>query len=93
MTAFEWDAEKDASNLRKHGVTLDEARTVFGDIHALTWFDEQHSDQEDRYLTVGFASSGTILIVSHTECDDTTRLISARPATKRERQFYADARR
>ena len=54
-----------------------DARSVFGDINALTFFDGQHSDFEDRFLTIGFADSGILLLVVHTDRDDTTRLISA----------------
>ena len=92
MTAFEWDPNKNSANLRKHGISLDDARTVFGDNYASTFFDELHSDNEDRFLTIGFSASGILMVVAHTERNDTTRLISARPATKREEQYYVDNR-
>jgi uncharacterized DUF497 family protein len=60
---FEWDEAKSAANLRKHGVSFEESSTVFGDPEALTIYDEEHSDQEDRYINIGFAASGHILVV------------------------------
>jgi uncharacterized protein len=85
---FEWDAEKAANNLLKHGVSFQEAGTVFGDPLAITYFDPDHSDDEDRYLTFGHSSEGRLLIVSHTDREDRTRLISARPATRAETKQY-----
>lgn len=67
--------------------------TVFSDPLALTFFDVEHSADEDRYLTIGFASSGTMVVVVHTERGDSTRLISARIATSSERRAYSDANR
>jgi uncharacterized DUF497 family protein len=92
---FEWDAVKALANARKHGVTFDQAATVFLDALALTVFDAEHSQQEERWFTLGFDASGALLAVAHTfEATTPTRirvrLISARPATKRERQFYED---
>ena len=92
---FEWDAVKALANTRKHGVTFDQAATVFLDALALTVFDTEHSQQEERWFTLGFDASGVLLAVAHT-FEATTparirvRLISVRPATKRERQFYED---
>jgi uncharacterized protein len=74
--------------LAKHGVSFDEAATVFGDPLALTYFDPDHSDDEDRFLTFGISSTGDLLVVSHTDRDDKTRIISARQATRRERNSY-----
>ena len=90
---FEWDAVKAPANARKHGVTFDQAATVFQDALALTAFDAEHSQQEERWFTLGFDASGALLAVSHTFQASTparirVRLISARPATRRERQFY-----
>ncbi|MGV3483836.1 MAG: BrnT family toxin [Planctomycetaceae bacterium] len=93
MPPFDWDHEKAETNLRKHGISFESATTVFSDPLALTFFDADHSADEDRFLTIGFASSGTMLVVVHTERGDTTRLISARIATSLERRAYSDANR
>jgi uncharacterized protein len=90
---FEWDAVKALANTHKHGVSFDQAATVFQDALALTVFDAAHSQQEERWFTLGFDASGVLLAVAHTfEATMPTRirvrLISARPATRRERQFY-----
>jgi uncharacterized protein len=85
---FEWDPAKAASNVDKHGVSFEEARTVFGDPNELTIFDEDHSEDEDRYLSMGMSSRGRIIVVSYTERDHHIRIISARVATKRERSQY-----
>ncbi len=92
---FEWDAVKALANVRKHGVTFDQAATVFLDALSLTVFDAAHSEYEERWFTLGFDASGTLLAVAHTyqatgPMNIRVRLISARPATKRERQFYED---
>ena len=87
---FEWDPDKAARNIAKHGVAFSEAATVFGDPLALTFFDPDHSDDEDRYLTFGDSIEGRLLIVSHTDRADRTRIISARVATRRERKIYAE---
>ena len=85
---FEWDLEKAARNLAKHGVNFHEAATVFGDPLAITFYDPDHSDDEDRYLTFGTSQDGHLLIVSHCDRDKTTRIISARRASRKERRFY-----
>lgn len=87
---FEWDPDKAASNLAKHGVSFDEAATVFGDPLAVTYFDPDHSAEEDRFLTFGHSSESQLLVVSHTDRDDRTRIISARPATRKERKAYEE---
>lgn len=87
---FEWDDAKAESNERKHGVSFAEAMTVFGDPLSLTGFDPGHSDDEDRYITMGTSAAGRLLIVSHTDRGDKVRLISAREATRRERRDYED---
>lgn len=87
---FEWDDEKEAANLRKHGVSFFEASTVFGDPLALTGYDSAHSDSEDRYLTMGVSADDRLLLVSHTDRGDAIRIISARDATRRERKDYED---
>jgi uncharacterized protein len=85
---FEWDPEKAARNLEKHGVSFEEAMTVFGDPLAITYFDPDHSDVEDRFLTFGHSSEDNLLIVSHTDREDRTRIISARQMTRKERKKY-----
>ena len=85
---FEWDPEKATRNLAKHGVSFHEAATVFGDPLALTYFDPDHSEDEDRFLTVGQSSVGRLLVISHTDRGDRTRIISARQVTPKERRVY-----
>jgi uncharacterized protein len=85
---FEWDPEKAEQNRRKHGVSLAEASTVFRDPLAITLADVVHSAVEERYFLIGRSSSGRILVVVHTERGRRIRLISARPATARERRVY-----
>ncbi len=90
QTLFEWDKNKAASNLRKHGVSFDEAQTVFLDDHALTIVDERHSAKEERLVTLGISDKKRLLVVVHTERRETTRLISARKATRSERRYYEE---
>ena len=78
---FEWDPEKAERNLDKHGVDFHDAATVFGDPLAITFDDPDHSDDEDRYLTFGTSKNGRLLIVSHCDRGEKTRIISARQAT------------
>ena len=85
---FEWDPDKAARNLTKHGVSFHEAATIFGDPLALTFSDPDHSDDEDRFLTFGNSDQARLLVVSHTDRDDRIRIISARPATRKERRMY-----
>jgi uncharacterized protein len=87
---FEWDDAKAWRNLSKHGVSFQEAATVFGDPLALTFLDPDHSDEEDRYLTFGLSSDGHYLVVSHTDRGDGTRIISARRMTRKERKSYEE---
>ena len=87
---FEWDPDKAARNLAKHGVSFQEAATVFGDPLAMTYGDPDHSEDEDRFLTFGHSSAGRLLVVSHTDRDDRTRIISARTATRKERKQYEE---
>ena len=87
---FEWDDAKAESNLLKHGVSFAEAMSVFADDLALTAYDPDHSDDEDRYITMGLSADGRLLIVSHTDRDQAIRIISAREATNRERRDYED---
>jgi hypothetical protein len=85
---FEWDESKAASNISKHGVSFDEATTIFGDPLAITFPDPMHSAEEDRFLTFGRSSSGRFVVVAHTDRDDRIRLISAREMTRKERSDY-----
>ena len=85
---FEWDAEKAAENLAKHGVSFDEASTVFGDPLAGTILDPQHSIEEVRFVTIGLSTSQRLIVVAHADRDDRVRIISARRATRRERRRY-----
>jgi uncharacterized protein len=87
---FEWDPRKDAANQRKHDVGFREATTVFGDPLAATFPDIEHSVSEHRLLTIGISIHGRVLVVVHTERQDAIRIISARPATPRERRFYEE---
>lgn len=83
-----WDPNKAAQNLRDHGVSFEEASTVFGDPLAVTIPDPDHSVGEERILTMGQSSVGQLLAVSHTEEGDTIHIISARRATAHERKDY-----
>jgi uncharacterized DUF497 family protein len=87
---FEWDDSKAEANERKHGVSFAEAATVFGDPLAVTFFDPDHSDEEDRFLSIGMSADGRVIILSHTDRDDRIRIISARQASRSEREGYED---
>ena len=87
---FEWDQKKSRLNLAKHEVDFHEAASVFGDPMALTFDDPDHSNGEHRLLTFGFSSTNRFLAVVHTERGGTTRIISGRRATRRERTIYAN---
>ena len=87
--SFEWDDEKAASNLKKHGVTFEEAVTVFYDSLSATIHDPLHSFRnEDRFVTIGLSRSNRLLVVVHCDRDKKIRLISARKATRREKVSY-----
>ena len=86
---FEWDSAKAQTNAVKHGVTFEEASTVFGDLAALTIPDPVHSEDEVREITIGLSHRANILVVVHTERSDKVRIISARRASQRERDTYA----
>jgi uncharacterized DUF497 family protein len=91
---FEWDADKAASNIAKHGVTFDEARTVFGDPLAVIFDDEEHSVDELREIIIGHFVLRRLLLVSFTERgDDVVCIISARKANKSERKDYEEGTR
>jgi uncharacterized DUF497 family protein len=85
---FEWDPKKASENLKKHGVSFKEAATVFGNSLSITYPDPDHSIDEDRFITIGESRQARLLMVAHTERGDNIRIISAREATRQERQFY-----
>lgn len=87
---FEWDPAKAEENLRKHGVSFDEASSVFEDPLGITYPDPDHSDDEQRLITFGYSSSSRLLVVSNTERADTLRIINARPATRSEQKIYEE---
>jgi len=87
---FEWDEEKAAANLAKHGVSFEEARTVFDDPLYVDFYDPDHSSGEHRYIIIGESGHGRLVLVSYTERGDVTRLISAREATRSEREAYEE---
>lgn len=86
---FEWDEAKERSNQKKHGVSFEEAATIFGDRLAITKPDPDHSETEERFVSVGMGIDGRLIVVSHVFRDEKIRLISARKATPRERKDYA----
>ena len=86
--SFDWDDEKAKSNLAKHGVSFDEATSVFDDPLFLTFADPEHSLGEQRFIIIGESAKGRLLVVSYTERTKTIRLISARLATNKERKAY-----
>jgi uncharacterized protein len=92
---FEWDARKAAGNHSKHGVSFDEAATVFGDPDALDGLDQSHSEKESRFLRLGRAVTGRVLMVAYTvrrrDDGESIRIISARRASRKERAAYTAA--
>lgn len=82
---FEWNSQKADINAKKHGVSFEEASTVFGDYLSFSYPDLGHSIQEELYIIIGLSSKSRILVISHTQCGESIRIISARQATKRER--------
>jgi len=87
---FEWDARKARSNLGKHGVSFEDATTVFSDELARTIHDPTHSDEEDRFVILGESHEQKLLVVVFTDREDKIRIISAREATSRERKNYEE---
>lgn len=87
---FDWDPAKAASNLLKHHVSFEEARTVFDDQHAVYELDLEHSVGEERFRATGESGSGRLIVVTYIEDGHETRLISAREPTRRERRRYAE---
>jgi uncharacterized DUF497 family protein len=88
---FEWDPAKNEANRAKHGIGFEEAATVFGDRSALSWEDTAHSIEEFRTLTLGYTDRGRLTIVAHTERGERIRIITARLASRPERDLYESA--
>jgi uncharacterized protein len=87
---FEWDEQKNQRNQKKHGVAFEEAQEVFDDPFYVDFYDPEHSDDEHRYLIIGYSQQQRLLIAAYTP--DTIRLISARQATRKEKQVYDNTR-
>lgn len=87
---FEWDKRKAVANAKKHGISFQEATTVFGDPLAITFPNPDHSENEHRYLTFGLSQSDRLLVVAHTGRGKNVRIISARLMTKYERKIYEE---
>ena len=90
MLLFEWDKNKAKRNVASHGISFDEASTVFSDTLSLAIYDPLHSDSEDRFILVGHSHSNRLLVVIHTERGAKIRIISARQAVRRERTQYEE---
>jgi len=88
MLTFEWDPQKAESNIENHGVSFEEASTVFRDPLSLTIDDPLHSTDEERLVQIGISYKNRLLVVVYTERGDNTRIISARKATRKERNNY-----
>ena len=87
---FEWDDRKAHSNVAKHGVSFEESATVFGDPLAVTIHDPGHSENEQRFLTIGHSATKRLLVVAHTDRENRIRIISARRAIRSERKIYEE---
>jgi uncharacterized protein len=87
---FEWDSQKAALNLRKHGVSFEDAASIFGDPLAGTIPDPEHSTAEPRFITIGVTPAQRLLVVVHTDRAERMRIISARPATRAETKKYEE---
>jgi uncharacterized DUF497 family protein len=89
---LEWSQNKARENIRRHGISFEEARTVFYEENAIEFFDQDHSFKEDRYLMVGFSSKINLLLVSYTvreeKDEDIIRIISSRKPTEKEQKIY-----
>ena len=85
---FEWDLVKADANEGKHGITFDEATTVFGDVLSVSGRDLEHSVGESRFVTFGLSSQGRVLVASHTDRGGVLRSTSARPAIRKEKRIY-----
>ena len=93
---FEWDTEKDKTNKRKHKVSFVEACYIFADKYMLTFFENEHSEDEDRWVTIGQLPNNKVMVVVHTfrkiKGKESVRIISARKATKQEERQYFERR-
>lgn len=87
---FEWNPDKAVINLKKHNISFQEATTVFDDPLSITFPDPDHSTGENRYVIIGMSRVGQLLVVSHTDRENRTRIINARRATRQERSFYEE---
>jgi uncharacterized DUF497 family protein len=87
---FEWDPDKAAENLRRHGVSFEEATRAFGDLLSRTIHDPDHSEDEDRFILLGESEPGRLVVVAHTDRGSRVRIISARLAGRRERKTYQE---
>ena len=91
MITFEWDSEKEKKNIQKHKIDFSTAALVFNDSNRIEWYDEKHSDYEDRYITIGIVGKTTYVVtVVYTPRGNAIRIISARKATESERREYYD---
>jgi uncharacterized DUF497 family protein len=88
LNGFEWDESKARSNVRKHGVSFQEAVTVFDDPMSITLDDPEHSEYERRFVTIGFSNRARLLVVCHGDRPDRIRIINSRTADRRERRYY-----
>ena len=86
---FEWDEMKANRNVTKHGVTFEEAKTIFNDPFSLTIADPDHSHDEERWLDIGLSAEGRLLVVWYTEDSEVIRIIGSRKARKSEEEVYA----
>lgn len=86
---FEWNPEKAKLNFQKHQVDFEEASTIFDDPQLITFLDDEHSIDEERYITIGLSNKNRLLMVAHTEHKNDIRIISARKAVKNEEKFYS----
>ncbi len=90
MLLFEWDPEKAKKNEHIHGISFDEASTIFSDDLSLLIYDPLHSESEDRFIIIGKSYKNRLLVVVHVDRGDRIRIISARKATKKEREQYEE---
>ncbi len=87
---FEWNKKKNEANLKKHGISFEEAKSLFSNKNAIEFFDEEHSLDEQRFLLLGFSDKLRLLLICHCfrKSDSRIRIISARKATKNEAKYY-----
>lgn len=90
MLVFEWDEQKNIANRKKHGIWFEEAQSVFDCPTERLFLDSDHSDDEERFILIGYSLCSNLLVIvhCHRESDEVIRIISARNATRRERMFY-----